>query len=144
MKFNQRLRNEIESFKAYVILVEGKKDRDALRLFGFDKVYTIHKTAVPLRERIEEIVAGLGKKEKICILTDLDKRGRKLYETIKPILQELGCRIDSALRGILIKANIPHIEGIHNFMTKVENLDNTMKRQRQFKHRRSFMQRGPN
>ncbi len=140
MKFNQQLKKEIESFKDYTILVEGEKDRDALHFFGFGKVYTIHKTAVPLRERIEQIVSKINKKEKICILTDLDRRGKKLYETIKPILQELGCHIDSTLRGILIKANISHIEGIHNFMTKVENLENT-RLQRHMMYRHPFREK---
>ncbi len=120
MKFNQSLKQEIERYKDYVILVEGKKDMQTLKHFGFEKVYEIHKNSVSLRERIEQIREKIGKKDRVCILTDLDKKGKKLYMLIKPILQELGVRLDSNLRGILIKAGLSHIEGISNFMNKVE------------------------
>jgi len=120
MKFNPRLKKEIEKYKSYVIIVEGKKDLEALKLAGFEKVYTIHKTSTPLRERVEQIAENLEKKDKVCILTDLDKRGKKLYIHIKPIFQELGIKIDSNLRRILVKAGLSHIEGINSFLSKVE------------------------
>jgi len=122
MKFNPQLRQEIEKYKDYVILVEGKKDELALKHFGFEKVFAIHQTGVSLRERIEQISSMISKKDRVCILTDLDKKGKQLYITIKPILQELGIRLDSSLRGLLIKTGLSHIEGIHTFMKKVEKI----------------------
>jgi 5S rRNA maturation endonuclease (ribonuclease M5) len=122
MKFNPRLKNDIEKFKDYVVLVEGKNDVSALKNAGFDKVYEIHKTGVGLRERIEQIVAHIEdrKRQKVCILTDLDKKGKKLYMLIKPILIELGVKVDSTLRGLLLKAKLSHMEGFESFMGKVE------------------------
>ena len=124
MKFNPRLKHEIEKYKEYVILVEGKKDISALKSAGFEKVYAIHKTGVGLRERIEQIAEKIQdkKRTKVCILTDLDKKGKKLYMLIKPILQELGIKLDSSFRGLLIKARMSHMEGISNFMKKVEEI----------------------
>ena len=122
MKLNPQLKTQIEKYKDYVIIVEGKKDVNALRSFGFEKVYAIHSTGIPLRERVEQIMSCIDKKEKICILTDLDKKGKQLYLNIKPIFQELGAHLDSSLRGILIKSKISHIEGIHKFLEKVENI----------------------
>ena len=119
MKFNSKLKQDVEKFKDYIILVEGKKDVHALKSLGFEKVYEIHKTSVSLRERIEEICSNIKRKEKVCILTDLDKKGKKLYMIIKPILQEHGVRLDSTLRGILIKSNLSHIEGLATFMNKL-------------------------
>ncbi|MBU0761203.1 MAG: toprim domain-containing protein, partial [Nanoarchaeota archaeon] len=86
MKFNPKLKNDVEKFKDYAILVEGKKDVSALKNAGFDKVYAIHVTGVGLRERIEQIAEGIEdrKKTKVCILTDLDRQGKKLYMLIKP------------------------------------------------------------
>ncbi|MFH1801833.1 MAG: toprim domain-containing protein [archaeon] len=120
MKFNPKLKNDIEKFRDSVILVEGKNDVSALKNGGFDKVYAIHKTGVGLRERIEEIVAEAGVKEKYCVLTDLDKQGKKLYVLIRPILVELGVKVDSTLRGLLISAQVSHMEGFEKFMGKVE------------------------
>lgn len=122
MKFNPRLKQDIERFKNYVILVEGKKDVLALKAHGFEKVYAVHKTSVPMRERIEEISSNVSRKEKVCILTDFDKNGKKLYMYIKPILQELGVKIDSSFRGLLLKARVSHIEEISNFLNKVEEI----------------------
>jgi len=124
MKFNPRLKQELEKFKEYVILVEGKRDVGALKAFGFERVYAIHKTGVGLRERIEQIVEEIEdrKRTRVCILTDLDKKGKKLYMLIKPILQELGVRLDSSFRGVLIKARMSHMEGIGGFMRKVEEI----------------------
>jgi len=123
MKYNAKLQDEIERFKDYIIIVEGKKDVQALRSLGFEKVYAIHSTGVPLRERVEQIMAYVEKKDKVCILTDLDRRGKQLYETLKPIFQELGAKLDSTFRGILIKSRLSHIEGIYSFMEKISNIE---------------------
>ena len=122
MKYNIHLKSQIERFKDYVILVEGKKDVNSLKNAGFKKVYAIHQTGVTLRERLEQLARLKEKKEKVCILTDLDKRGKELYMKIKPILQELGMNLDSTFRGILIKAQVSHIEGLGNFFHKVEKI----------------------
>lgn len=119
MKYNQLLLNEIERFKDYIIIVEGKKDVQALKSLGFEKVYAIHSTGIPLRERVEQIMLYVEKKSRICILTDMDKKGKQLYEKLKPIFQELGARLDSTFRGILIKSRVSHIEGIYSFIEKI-------------------------
>ena len=123
MKYNQELAGDIERFKDYVLIVEGKKDVTALKSLGFDKVYALHLTGVPLRERVEQIMTYVAKKERVCILTDIDRRGKLLYEKVKPIFQELGARLDSTFRGILIKAQISHIEGLSTFMQKVNQIE---------------------
>lgn len=123
MKYNQNLANEIEKFKDYVIIVEGRKDVQSLKSLGFDKVYAIHSTGVSIRERVEQIMLYVDKKDKVCILTDLDKRGKQLYMLLKTTFQELGAKLDSNLRGILIKTKLSHIEGFDKFMNKVESID---------------------
>ncbi|RMD66078.1 toprim domain-containing protein [Candidatus Pacearchaeota archaeon] len=120
MKFNPKLRGEIEKYKGYVVLVEGKKDVLALRQFGFTNVYAIHKTGIGLRERVEQIVASVSdKKKRFCVLTDFDRQGKKLYMFVKSVLHEQGVRVDSALRGILLKAGLSHVEGFGKFMEKL-------------------------
>ena len=122
MKNKTQLQSDIEKFKECIIVVEGKKDVQTLKSLGFKKVYAIHSTGVPLRERVEQIMSLTKKKDIICILTDLDKKGKQLYISLKPIFQELGARLDSAFRGILIKARISHIEGIYSFMEKLNQI----------------------
>ena len=122
MKFNPKLKADIEKYKDHVIVVEGKKDVYALKSLGFKKVYAIHQTSVPIKIRVEQISKIIDKKERVCILTDFDKKGKKLYFLLKPMFQELGVKIDSGLRGILLVSKVSHIEGIYNFYKKIENL----------------------
>ena len=120
MKFNPRLKQEVGKYKDYVIVVEGKKDVSSMKALGFEKVYAIHSTGVSLKERIEQIIEKLEKRDRICILTDLDKKGKQLYFLLKKEFGELGVRLDSSLRGILIKARVSHVEGLYSFMKKVD------------------------
>jgi len=122
MKFNPTLRKQVGKFKDYIILVEGKKGVTAMKQFGFEKVFAIHITGVPLRERIEQISSTLNKKDKVCILTDLNKKGKKLYMLVKALLQEYNAKLDSTLRGILIKSRVKHIEDMSKFMKQVEDI----------------------
>jgi len=123
MKFNPKLRQDIEKYKDYVVVVEGKKDVASLKALGFEKVYAIHNTGVSLRERIEQIIEKLEKRDKVCILTDFDKKGKQLYFLLKKEFGELGVRLDSSLRGVLLKARVSHVEGLYAFMKKVEGIN---------------------
>ncbi len=123
MKFNPQLKQDIEKYKDYVILVEGKKDVSSLKSLGFKKVYAIHESGVTLKEKLERISLIIEKKDKVCILTDFDKKGKQLYFLIKSELQAIGVKLDSSLRGILLKTRISHIEGLAKFLNKVENIN---------------------
>lgn len=124
VKFNLKLKQEIEKFQDYIIIVEGKKDVVALENLGFRKVYAIHHSGVPLKEKLEQIAKEVDKKDKICILTDLDKKGKKLYLIIKAELSQMkNIKLDSSLRGILLKARISHIESLDKFIEKVERIN---------------------
>jgi len=123
VKFNPRLKQDVLKYKDYVILVEGKKDVNALNSLGFHRVYAIHETSKTLRESLEKIASLISKKEKVCILTDFDKKGKTLYLLIKAELSQMpGIRLDSSLRGILLKLKISHIEGLASFIKKAEKI----------------------
>jgi 5S rRNA maturation endonuclease (ribonuclease M5) len=100
-----------------VIIVEGKKDFSSLEALGFKKIFAINKVSTPLKERIRELSQQLDKKESICILTDLDKKGNQLYSLIKKLFQEQGIITDSSLRTLLKNAKISHIEGLYHYIT---------------------------
>ncbi len=121
VKFNPQLKQDITRYYDYTILVEGQKDVVALNELGFHKVHAIHQTSVSLKESLINIVEKLPKKEPVCILTDFDKKGKQLYLKIKEELSQLpGIKLDSTLRGILLKMRISHIEGLSSFMEKVD------------------------
>ena len=122
MKLNPKLKADVEKYKDHVIIVEGKKDVAALKSLGFGKIYAIHQTSVPIKIRVEEISKLIDKNEKVCILTDFDKKGKQLYLLLKPMFQELGVKVDSGLRGLVLVSGVSHIEGLYDFLKKIENL----------------------
>ncbi len=76
------------------IIVEGKRDRDALRKLGIDgKIYTI---SMPIEE-LSERVAVTGAREAI-ILTDYDRTGRTLAGKLKRLLMNEGIRPNFTIR----------------------------------------------
>jgi 5S rRNA maturation endonuclease (ribonuclease M5) len=106
---------ELEKYFDCVVLVEGARDVEALRVLGFEKIYAIHWNKKSVRERIEEIVKEIGRDKTFCILTDTDSAGRKLYSQIVKILQELGVRVDNGLRDLLFESGVSHVEGFATF-----------------------------
>ncbi len=100
-----------------LIVVEGKKDKLALQKLGFDIIFVINETGKSLYEKIEEIET-LAEGKKICILTDFDKKGKKLYLLLKSELGKRKVRLDNTLRGALLKLKISHIEGLASFINE--------------------------
>ena len=110
-KSNQEFGKELEKAKDMLVIVEGKKDKAALETLGFKNIFIINEAGKSLYEKIEEIEEQAGKK-KICILTDFDKKGKKLYLLLKSELSKRKVKLDNSFREILLKENISHIEGL--------------------------------
>ena len=120
---NKKLLNAIEKAKQNLIIVEGKKDKHSLSCLGFEDIFMIHETGKSIQEKIEKVIEiqEQNPKQKICILTDFDKKGKQLYLLLKSKLQELGVRMDNTLRGALLKEKISHIEGLSSFIKNKKN-----------------------
>ena len=99
-----------------MFIVEGRKDADSLNALGFERVYTINQIGVSLREIIEKIVNDISRKDKVCILTDFDKKGKQLYKIIKKEMASMNVRIDSSLRKVLLIMGVSHVEGLDSFV----------------------------
>ncbi len=109
---------ELEKAKKQFILVEGKKDKEALESLGFENVLVINETGKSLYEKLEEVEKKAGK-NKVCILTDFDKEGKKLYLKLKKELSSKNIKLDNTFRDKLLrKTNISHIEGIATILKK--------------------------
>ena len=109
------LEKSIGKYKEYFIIVEGKKDKRALEILGFSNIFIINEAGKSIYEKIEEIEQVAGK-TKICILTDFDKKGKKMYLCLKSELSKRKVRLDNKFRDILLKNNISHIEGLDSFV----------------------------
>jgi 5S rRNA maturation endonuclease (ribonuclease M5) len=101
----------IEKYQDHLLIVEGKKDRKALEDMGFANIFVLNHDGKSLGEKIEEIEALAGKRE-ICILTDFDKKGRKLFQILKAELGQKNVKLDSTLRMTLEDSGVRFIEDL--------------------------------
>ncbi len=96
-----------------LIIVEGKKDRNALNNMGIKNIIELNKK--PLYQIVEEIS---NSNEECIILTDLDKKGKELYGRLNSDLQIRGVKVNNKLREFLFKnTKIRQIEGVGSLET---------------------------
>ena len=121
----EKILEEIEKIKKSKILalVEGKHDFSALRQLGIKNVFVLNKTGVSIYSQIETLMNSLKEKPKreriIAILTDLDKKGKRIYEMIKKEFIKEGIKVNNELRLALLKQHVSHIEGLPTFLEKI-------------------------
>lgn len=96
-----------------LVIAEGKKDKIALEKIGFHNIFVLNENGKSILIRIEEIAK---RKDECIILTDFDKKGKKLYNMIKSEFASNGVKMDNRLRNMLLKAHLSHIEGISTFL----------------------------
>lgn len=102
-----------ESWK--LVVVEGKKDRNALLFLGLKNVYAIDKK--PIFKAVEEIAAMSNR---VVILTDLDSEGKKIFGKLNSDLQYHGVEVDNYYREFLFRnTKLRQIEGMPSY---IENL----------------------
>ena len=91
------------------IVVEGRKDREALRQLGVNsEIIELNNRAL---YKVIESVADNHKK--VIILTDLDREGKRLYSILKSGLLERGVEVDNIFREFLFKkTKLRQIEGL--------------------------------
>ena len=119
MKFNPKLKSDISRYLGQIILVEGKKDEEILRNVGFSNIILIHQDGVSLSDRMKEISKLIPKKEKVCILTDFDKKGKMLYFKIKELCNDNEIKTDSTLRGLILLTGILNLKEWDSMMGKI-------------------------
>jgi len=81
------------------IIVEGSRDRKALRRLGFKGVIETH-SMKGLSE--EELVEEIGSKYKnVLLLTDFDEEGKQLNKRLTRIFERRGVKVDLGLRRVI-------------------------------------------
>ncbi len=96
-----------ESSKYKPVLVEGKRDVQALKRYGIKNVYTI------AGKRFSDIPDMFEDKfEEIILLFDLDEHGERINEKVKKLLLSQGFKVCEDFREFLKKQGIIHIEDI--------------------------------
>mgnify|MGYP001616541408 CR=1 FL=1 len=100
--------------KDAAVVVEGKKDKEALEKFGINgkRIFVLNKK--PLFAVAEELAKDYSE---AMILTDLDFEGKKLYGKLNTQLQQLGVKVDNNFRNFLFKhTKLRQIEGLSNLI----------------------------
>jgi len=109
------LKEQLEKLKSFkcIIIVEGAKDKAALKELGIRNVLQMKG---PLYKIVDQV------KEKECIiLTDLDKEGKKLYATFKKALERNHVKVNDAFRNFLFKnTSLRQIEGLTTYIENHE------------------------
>jgi len=101
----------LEECKSRAVIVEGKKDVDALAALGLTNIIPLNNT--PLAEFTDKITKMLDDLEKtkkvvrhsdheVIILTDFDKEGRKLEKRLDLLLRSHKVKINRRIRRILM------------------------------------------
>ncbi len=116
MMENNEIMDYIEELKNNnkIVIVEGKKDKQALEQLGLVNIVTLSKK--PIYKIIEEVSE---KTKEAVILTDLDKEGKKLFGKLNSGLQYHGVKVDNKFREFLFKkTKLRQIEGIISYLNK--------------------------
>jgi 5S rRNA maturation endonuclease (ribonuclease M5) len=94
-----------------LIIVEGAKDKAALRKLGITDIITLRGKSL---YKVVERVAALA--DEALILTDLDAEGKKIYHRLRADLQKHKVKINDRFRKFLFKeTELRQIEGLYRY-----------------------------
>lgn len=118
MHLSKEIENWIQELKDSedYIIVEGKKDKEALESFGVANILILNKK--PIYALIEDIALQEGRS--VVILTDLDRKGKELYGKLNSNLKKHGVRINDKPRNFLFKrTKLRQIEGLTSYLQTI-------------------------
>lgn len=103
------------------ILIEGKKDEEALRKLGINGNF-MKVSGSPLKLfEIAEIAAKSS--SKIIILTDFDKKGNELAKRLSEDIQRLGSHADLEIRRKIMGITRRYIKDIESLSRHLRQLE---------------------
>lgn len=105
----EKIMETIEELYDKLVIVEGKRDKKALKSLGVKNIIAIN--GKPLYE-VAEI--ALKSENEIVILTDFDREGREIEKRLRDLLQRQGKRPNSRLRGKVMSLGKNKIEDFGN------------------------------
>ncbi|MFH0711251.1 MAG: toprim domain-containing protein [Candidatus Aenigmatarchaeota archaeon] len=84
----------VKKFSYSPIIVEGKNDKNALSIFGFENVYAISGDSL---HKFTDFIGTLGQ-DSVTILTDFDSEGESKNSRLIKLLESSGIRVEKSLR----------------------------------------------
>jgi len=113
----ERIGREVEKEKETIVVVEGKKDKEALTALGFKKVIAI--SGRSLEDIIERILSS--KSREVVILTDFDKEGESMESQLHNQLSHHGIKVNHIIRNEFRSLKIHQIEELNSFTKLMED-----------------------
>ncbi|ADP77264.1 TOPRIM domain protein [Methanothermus fervidus DSM 2088] len=119
------LKEELKELKFYAekgvpILIEGKKDEEALQRLGINGNF-IKISGSPLKLiEIAYLVAETA--SEAIILTDFDEKGEELANKLRKNIESLGCRVNTKIRYKLKAMTKRYIKDIENLPKYLDRL----------------------
>jgi len=105
--FLLRLKKFTAARQDWVVLVEGKRDKEALEKFEIEPIYPMKgKNFHDIGQELSEKFNG------VVILTDLDRTGEEIYKKLTKILEGYGLKVDGSFREDLRRSGIKFVEKI--------------------------------
>jgi len=120
----KKIDNIIELLKEGYVIVEGKKDKEALMKFGidaitFDAIILASKLEKKLDEKLKD-EQKLKDVKKIYILTDLDEEGKRKTLFLEQLLKNYNKKIDAQTRvKFLLLLNTKYVENAYTCYMKL-------------------------
>lgn len=109
--------------KGAVIIVEGQRDRRSLRALGINGPIMLG-TKKSLLEFCEEIAREY---QNVIILTDWDKKGRKLAVLMEIYLRNVGVTVNTEVREKIQNLVQKKIKDVESLSTHIANLKSELK-----------------
>jgi 5S rRNA maturation endonuclease (ribonuclease M5) len=114
----QRLRAE-SAESGTVLVVEGHRDRTALRRLGVEgPIVTVHRGR-PLAGTAHDLV---GRARRVIVLTDWDSEGGNLARRLREFLEADRPSLDLEFRrrlAIVVRGEIVHVEGLYGWARRL-------------------------
>ena len=113
-----RLRNRTSNA---VVLIEGRRDREALERLGFSGPIEVLNRGWPVDDVLVHLVETYGRRSKhdrgpsVIVLMDWDRTGGRLQANIRRNLESLDVGFDEQLRSVLMRCLKPEtrvVEGL--------------------------------
>ena len=103
----------LKEVKNSVIIVEGKKDQNALEFWDIKAPIEI--LSHPWFEFIEFIMSKYSKKTSIILLLDADPQGREYMKELKNEFRQYGYRVNTSFWIKIQRFHLTCIEGLDSF-----------------------------
>jgi len=123
MKLSERLteqRNvllaELDRHREDIVIVEGKRDAEALHDMGFTRVMVVNRGRGLYDFSVD--VKAINGDRVVLVLTDFDPEGDEIAKKLETYLRSIGCRTDRAsresLRRLFCLNKLTTVQGLRN------------------------------